>query len=359
MSGKSNILDVFAFVRQICFPQSGANGVSYALAQRGGVNEVLWKGGDEKLITIGIDAADESDATEKFRYSLELVAGTGGFVSIQHESLKLVRDKKEIDLVVLEQGFVHLKNIDGKVVGNFGTLDSFLQHAQPNWDGYKFRQLIERFRFYHLFPPEMKESSPMVSGEVLTPAGENFSAWLMWLQTKSPESFSRLNEVLRDLFPDVAQIKSNPTADGNVHLQVLENGLKRPVTVWQVSDGFLVLTALLSLIYAPPDLNATLLCLEEPENYLHPRLLETVVALLRQVRQEAQDSKGSSFELIVSTQSPYLVNQFSIEEIIWVEKKKGETRAYRPANKRHLRKLVEDEDFGLGDLMFTGALGQD
>ena len=118
-----------------------------------------------------------------------------------------------------------------------------------------------------------------------------------------------------------------------------------------------MLTALLSLIYVPPERSGTLYCIEEPENHLHPRLLETLVTLLRQVTLQAQDSKSSQPQFIFTTQSPYLLDQFSLDEIFWIEKKNGETRAYRPADKEHLRKLAEDKELGLGDLMYTGALG--
>jgi predicted ATPase len=126
-----------------------------------------------------------------------------------------------------------------------------------------------------------------------------------------------------------------------------------------MSDGFLVLTALLSLVYAPAELAGTLFCIEEPENHLHPRLMETLVSLLRQVHQEARISRQSPTQLILTTQSPYLVNQFSLDEVIWIEKKNGETKAFRPSSKTDLKKLVEDKELGLGDLMYTGALGDE
>jgi predicted ATPase len=194
----------------------------------------------------------------------------------------------------------------------------------------------------------------MASGQVLDePGGDNLSAWLMWLQTHSPEAFAKVNEVLRDLLPSVRQIRTIPTEDGNVHLSVSEDGLRRPTSVWQASDGFLVLTALLSLIYVPPERGGTLYSVEEPENHLHPRLLETLITLLRQV----QGSARSQAQFLFATQSPYFLDQFSLDEVYWVEKKKGETKAYRPSDKLHLRKLVEDRELGLGDLMYTGALG--
>jgi predicted ATPase len=199
----------------------------------------------------------------------------------------------------------------------------------------------------------------MSLGQVLQPGGDNVSAWLMWLQAHSPESFRRVNEVIHDLFPEVAQINVIPTPDGKVHLATREKGLKRPTNVWQTSDGFIALTALLSLIYVPPELSGTVFCIEEPENHLHPKLLETLVGLLRQVRQEALGAGLPLTQIMLTTQSPYLLDHFSLDEIVWVEKKNGETFAYRPADKTHLKKLIEDEELGLGDLMFTGALAEE
>jgi predicted ATPase len=360
MAGKSNILDVFHFLSQAFFPEAGTQGISYALALRGGVNEVLWKGGDDKLITIALEATDAMEPDTRYRYELQLIAGVGDFVTTQNESLKLFREGTVCDLITQEQGFLRLKNADGKELGGMGSTGvSALQYAVPGWDGFRFQQWARLWRFYHLVPPAMKQPSLMSLGQVLQPDGDNVSAWLMWLQAHSPEAFRRVNEVLRDLFPEVVQINVIPTPDGKVHLATRERGLKRPTNVWQTSDGFIALTALLSLIYVPPELSGTVFCIEEPENHLHPRLLETLVGLLRQVRQEALNAKQSLTQIMVTTQSPYLLDHFSLEEIVWVEKKNGETNAHRPANKAHLKKLIEDKDLGLGDLMFTGALSEE
>jgi predicted ATPase len=358
MAGKSNILDVFRFIHDVVFPQPGREGVFYALAQRGGVNEVLWKGGDKKVITVFLEATDLSQADTKYEYELELAAGLGGNVATQNESLRLIQSGAKHDLVAIKDGFLWLKNADGKQAGGgIGTSGATaLQHAFPTWDGYRFYEMVKLWRFYHFLPPKMKESSKMTSGQILDePGGDNLSAWLMWLQTHSPEAFAKVNEVLRDLLPRVKQIRTIPTEDGNVHLSITEEGLKRPVSVWQASDGLLVLTALLSLIYVPPERGGTLYCIDEPENHLHPRLMETLIALLRQVH----GSGSSQAQFLFATQSPYFLDQFSLDEVYWLESKKGETKAYRPSDKQYLRKLAEDKELGLGDLMYTGALGEE
>jgi predicted ATPase len=72
-----------------------------------------------------------------------------------------------------------------------------------------------------------------------------------------------------------------------------------------------------------------------------------------------RDSYSSQTQFVFATQSPYFLDQFSLDEVFWIEKVKGETKAYRPADREHLRKLVEDKELGLGELMYTGALGEE
>ena len=358
MSGKSNIIDALRFLHEIIFPQAGTTGINYAVANRGGIGEVLWKGGDDRLLTFFIEGLDDQNPETHFTYELKLLTGLGDFVRIEDESLVIGRDGVFTHLIKREQGAVRLLNLDGQDIGGVSGDSSPLQYAPPNWDGFRFTQWIKLWRFYHLVPLTMKRSSPMSTGQVLSTAGENLSAWLMWLQAHSVDSFVRLNEVLRDLFPDVEQVRMIPTPDGSVHLATSEKGLKRLTNVWQMSDGFLVLTALLSLVYVPAELSGTVFCVEEPENHLHPRMLETLVTLLRQVRREALDAKLVLTQLFITTQSPYLLDQFLIDEIIWVAKQDGQTRVSIPADKKHLRRLVENKELGLGDLMYSGILGE-
>ncbi len=369
MSGKSNILDALRFFHQITFPEGGAQSVGYAIAQHGGMNEALWKGDGSvgaigtaivKVLSLSVDVRQDVPPNWRFKYELEITAGAGDYASLSRESLRLVGAREEAELTVQKQGTSWIKSADGRELGGIGSsADTALRHASPNWEGYEFQQWIRGWRFYHLIPPAMKQSVPVSKGQTLDQDGSNLSAWLMWLQAHSPEAFGRISEVLSDLFPEITSLKAIPTADARVFLVAAEKGLKRATREFQLSDGFLALTALLSLIYAPPELSGSLLCVEEPENHLHPRLMETLVALLRQAQQEVRDSKRSPTQIILTTQSPYLVDQFSLDEVIWVEKKEGETKASRPSSKTHLKKLVEDKELGLGDLMYTGALGDE
>src|SRR6267143_2955092 len=104
MAGKSNILDVFRFLHDILSGAGGLQGLNFALVQRGGVNEILWKGGKERIITFVLEATEGRQSDTKYKYELRIAAtGVGNFPTIQSESLKLVESGIEHDLLVQQQ----------------------------------------------------------------------------------------------------------------------------------------------------------------------------------------------------------------------------------------------------------------
>ena len=55
--------------------------------------------------------------------------------------------------------------------------------------------------------------------------------------------------------------------------------------------------------------------------------------------------------------SPHLIDQLALDELVVLERREGATTIARPGNKEHLRKLLEEEEIGLGSLYYSGALG--
>lgn len=358
MGGKSNILDVLRFLYESWFPQPGTNGPVNALARRGGIDEVLWKGGQDRLLAITIEFTDPAQPGRTFEYAIELVSGIQGYTNIQAERLILHEGEKRNHLIVQDKDGRWLANSDSSRLVSVQADRSGMELAPPNWDGYPLKLFAQNWRYYQFVPALMNQINQVTTGGVLQPHGENLSAWLMWLQTRSPETFERIAEVARDVFPEIRRVLTWPSQSGTVYLASQEQVLLRPTPVYQMSAGELVFIAFLSLICAPDDLSGTLFLIEEPENHLHPRVLETLTGLLRQVQQEVIDRGVPPSQIMLTTHSPYIVDQMNLDEVAWVEKKKGETTVVRPAEKSHLRKLIEDKDLGLGDLMFAGALGE-
>jgi predicted ATPase len=363
MSGKSNLIDVFRFLWHMVFPEPRVYGVFNAFNKLGGIAEVPWKGGDSNLISIALegDGVLGRDPEKRLRWSYEIsILGDPNRQSatVQEELLRVsevsetVRHYKLIDNA---DGQRVLKNSDGRVVSRADDRNrSALEFEIPDWDGSAFRWFIGSWRFYGLFPKRMKQFNLASAQNFLLEYGDNLSSWLYTLQSHR-ESFEKIRQVAKDVFPELEDLFISPTQQATLYLASREKHLKGPISVWQMADGQLSFIALLSLIFAPPDLSAGVYCVEEPENHLHPHLLETLVELVKQVQEERGPDRSA--QVILTTHSPYLVDKCDLGELIVFERREGATHCTRPSDKQHLRELLEREEIGLGDLYYSGALG--
>lgn len=111
------------------------------------------------------------------------------------------------------------------------------------------------------------------------------------------------------------------------------------------SDGTLVVTAILVMLLSP-ERKGPLICIEEPENCLHPRALKTLMSFIKQT------SKG--MQVLISTHSPYLLNFISPEDIIVVSpNKNGETHFAKIENIKEIKRRLRRNYLSFGDLLET------
>jgi len=354
MAGKSNLIDCFRFLTTMV-----TQGVTKAFLDRGGFQEVVWKGGDESRISISltIQTPSQNSAPQKeYDYELSIVGGQTGTISVESEKLTVKVNDTLKTLVDLKGGQGEVKKEDGAVAftPSADPRRIALEFEVPGWDGNIIRAMISSWRYYHLIPTVMKQINAAASQNYLQEHGNNFSSWFMTLSTQHPEEFRRIRQTAADVLPSIKEILTPPTQVATTYVTTQEKYLKGPINMWRMSDGELCFLALLSLIFAPAEMGAPLFCVEEPENHLHPRLIETLVEVLAQRQQELGANVAQN---IVTTHSPYLVDRAKIDDLIFVEKRKGASVFTRPASKKHLRELLEQEEAGLGDLWYSGALG--
>ena len=356
MSGKSNFLKFLAFLQQVTFPKPGVWGLANAFS--GGFSEWAWKGADSNLIRItlkGVMPTSAGEANAEWTYVLEVVGDERGSIRVQDERLTRSSEGHAVELITATGGRRSLVNQAGReIYGNVDANRAALEFEIPDWEGAFLRQSVASWRFYHLVPMIMRQLNPAASPLFLNQYGDNLSAWLMMLQTKHAESFARIQQVCRDVLPGFVDLFTSPTQQATVALGSREKYLKRPVSLWDMSDGELVFVALLSLIFVPLEIGGNLYCVEEPENYLHPRLIETVMELVRQ--EQARLGPANSSQVIATTHSAHLIDRVSLDELIVFEKRQGATVVTYPRDKAHLRELLQSEELGLGDLFYSGAL---
>jgi predicted ATPase len=353
MSGKSNLIDCFRFLTTMV-----TQGVAKAFLDRGGFQEVVWKGGDDSRISIGltIQAPSENVLPQKeYNYEISILGGQTGAISVESEKLTVKVNDALKTLVDLKGGHGEVKKEDGTIAftPSPDPRRTVLEFEVPGWEGNIVRALIANWRFYRLIPTVMKQANAAASQNFLEEHGNNFSSWFMTLLTQHPDEFRRIRQTASDVLPNLKEIMTPPTQFATTYVTTQEKYLKGPINIWRMSDGELCFLALLSLILAPAGMGAPLFCVEEPENHLHPKLIETLMEVLAQRQQELGVHTAQN---VVTTHSPYLVDRAKIDDLIFVEKRKGASGFTRPASKKHLKQLLEQEEVGLGDLWYSGAL---
>jgi predicted ATPase len=375
MSGKSNLIECLRFVQEAVGRREAneSSALQQAVSRRGGFEEVSWKGQAGGPISITLMAELEgadNHTTESYTYEFCLGRGPYGHFKVNSEKLNVIRNAVVKPLIENADGKLKVMQQGQWTESAQRTLDLALELYGPSPDSecHPFWNFVQTWRFYHLVPALMRQSNPPSWEKCLGEHGENLSVWLLTLQNY-PDEFNGIKQTCRDVFPGVAEILFQPVKrktpispeDGGVtgsfespkiSVGVGETHFKSPVSISRMSDGELAFLALVSLILTPDELSPSLLCIEEPENHLHPHMLEILVELLNQ-----QQLYPRAPQIIATTHSPVLVDKLTIDDLIVTERTNGATRFSRPSSKRYLKKLLSDKELGLGDLWYSGALG--
>ncbi|WP_035237832.1 AAA family ATPase [Desulfobacter vibrioformis] len=159
--------------------------------------------------------------------------------------------------------------------------------------------------------------------EHLSSEGENLSLVIQYLHNHHPEIFEKILTLLKRRVPGITNVKSKTTEEGRVLLKFQDGKFEDPFLARYVSDGTIKMLAYLTLLYDPEP--HPLLCVEEPENQLYPKLLWELAEEFR-----AYANRGG--QVFVSTHSPDFLNSTRIEEVFWLVKKEGYSEIRRAAD---------------------------
>jgi predicted ATPase len=106
--------------------------------------------------------------------------------------------------------------------------------------------------------------------------------------------------------------------DNKDTLLVYEQGIKKPFTRNLISDGTYNILAMLTAVYQSDD-KPQFLCIEEPENGLHPKVARELMDFFRTMCEER------GHYIWVNTHSPYMASRLKPDELVTVEKINGVT----------------------------------
>ncbi len=130
------------------------------------------------------------------------------------------------------------------------------------------------------------------------------------------ETFLDIEERLREWVPTVSSIVLKRSPNGKSDLLWFELTSGERVPSITISDGTLLLLEYLTLLLAPPRLG--ILLIDGPEEGIHPRALEKLIAFFRSVQ-----SEDPELQILMSSHSPDLLSFLSPEEIVVTNRKEG------------------------------------
>lgn len=169
----------------------------------------------------------------------------------------------------------------------------------------------------------------------LSTEGENLSLVIQYLYLHHPETFQKILDLLGRRIPGITRIESKTTEEGRVLLKFQDGSFEDPFLARYVSDGTIKMLAYLVLLYDPSP--HPLLCVEEPENQLYPKLL-------MELAEEFRSYAVRGGQVFVATHSPDFLNATRIEEVFWLKKKDGYTTVMRAADDPQIAAYMDDGD---------------
>ncbi|TPH10242.1 AAA family ATPase [Haemophilus haemolyticus] len=211
---------------------------------------------------------------------------------------------------------------------------------------------IRSWRIYHFHDTgtsaQVKQIHNINDNEFLREDARNLAAFLLRLQNHHEEHYRRIVKAIRLVAPFFGDFHLRPTV-GNaekIQLEWTENGMDEPFGASALSDGTLRFICLVTVLLQPEEFMPKTVLVDEPELGLHPFAVNILAGLMKSAAKEHQ--------LIVSTQSVELVNEFDVEDLIVVDKR-NKTSVFRQPKANELDGWLEE--YSLGELWKKNLLG--
>ncbi|MBN8725182.1 MAG: AAA family ATPase [Acidobacteria bacterium] len=186
--------------------------------------------------------------------------------------------------------------------------------------------------------------------------GSQLAGVLDQLRDKEPEKFELLNQEVNRLLPEYDRILFDTPDTGQRSFLLRTTRGKHKVQAEDLSTGTLFALAILTLAYIPD--HPPLICIEEPDHGIHPRLLRDLQdALYRLSYPESVGEKRDPIQIICTTHSPYFLDLFRDhpEEVVIASKKDGFVTFERLSERFDIEDILQESP--LSDVWYSGVLG--
>jgi predicted ATPase len=230
-----------------------------------------------------------------------------------------------------------------------GNLESSLKNSAAYRNNY-LRSQYRGFKIFHFHDTSFnaKVKQPCASNDyaILHEDAGNLAAFLFRIQETQPNYFSIIEKVVQSITPFFGRFFLQPDEINpqQIFLRWQEKGSDQMFSAHNLSDGTLRMICLTTLLLQP-QLPSTII-IDEPELGLHPFAIQKLASMLK--------SASIKSQIIVSTQSINLVDQFTADDIIVVERANNQT-VFKRQSEDEL--AVWREEYSVGELWSKNILG--
>lgn len=362
--GKSSMFDAFGFVAD-CLVHDVETACD--MKQRGGFERLRTKGVQDAIkfeiyyregkgerpityqLSINLDDTGrpfvESEVLKQRRKNakhgrpfpfLSLIGGKGSVWAGE----EAVEDGGEEDATRVE-----VELTDTRQLG-IATLGTLKEHPRIK----RFRDFLKGWYLSYFYPDAARSLPSAGPQRHLNIHGDNIGNVVQFMEREHKERFQQILERIAAKIPGIQKIDTEVTADKRVLLRFNDGAFADPFFAQQMSDGTLKVFAYLLLLEDPDP--PPFICIEEPENGLYHKLLET---LAQEFRVHATGKKNAP-QIFVTTHQPYFVDALKPEEVWILEKgQDGCSNIKRASDLPDVQNLVQ-EGLPLGGLWYSDYL---
>ena len=324
-AGKSNFISAFALLQNVL-----AKNLQVSVAQSG-LNSLFYNG---------------RKVTEEIAFEVFFGKNSYGFNLVPTDDNRIIFRKEYFGYHGQwenESNFSRGHNESMWRTGSNNRLDEYIKPilAKQNWRVYHFHDTGRSAR--------VKQEHNISNNQVLMNDAGNLAAFLYRLKNNYEKSYNEIVGTIQLIAPYFKDFVLEPQESNNeqIILKWKQKGCDDIFNASQFSDGTLRFICLATILLQPHELQPATIIVDEPELGLHPYAITIFSEMVKQLSDEKQ--------IIVSTQSVELLNEFDVEDVIVVDHS-DDGSVFKRLDADELEAWL-DSEYALGDLWKKNVLG--
>ena len=318
-AGKSNFVTFFAMLSEL-------------VEQRLQV-WVQKQGGAERVLSFGIRETSQLYsriyfARNQYSFTLEPTASSG-FVFLEEE--EYFDDPRFGSKKKTKSGHTESCLKDWEAAAKQDSIEDYIYSSMLSWKVFHFHDTSDM--------AGVKRPCSVHDNKHLRPEASNLAAYLYLLQQKETAIYTQIRKTVALAIPffDDFFLEPNTLPNEEQQIRLLWKQKDSDYAFWpsQLSDGSLRFICLVTVLMQPNP--PSTIIIDEPELGLHPHAIVLLGSLIR--------ANSNRTQIIVSTQSVLLLNEFSIDDLIVVEREEGAS-VFKRYNREDFSSWLENYSIG-------------